>query len=163
MLDVDRRVDVDAGAEQLLHVEISLGMAAPGSIRVCELVDQHQLGPALQDRVEIHLLEDASLVLRAAARDDLQALDERKGLGAPVRLDDADDDVDALAFARTGAEQHLVRLADARRCAEKNLEAAPPFLAAGRLQERLRRGALIEIASLFRHGLSRFAVASAAL
>ena len=102
MLDVDRRVDVDAGGEQLLDVQVALGMAAPGRVGVREFVDQHELRPAREDGVEIHLLEDAALVLDAAARDDLEALEQRLGLGAPVRLDDADDDVDALALARAG-------------------------------------------------------------
>ena len=50
VLDVDRRVDVDAGGEQLLDVEIALGMPAARRVGVGELVDQHELRPALQDR-----------------------------------------------------------------------------------------------------------------
>ena len=43
VLDVDRGVDVDAAVEQLLDVEIALGMAAAGRIGMGELVDQHDL------------------------------------------------------------------------------------------------------------------------
>ena len=101
VLDVERGVDVDAGGEQLLDVEIALGMAAARRVGVRELVDQDELRAARQDRVEVHLLEDAALVVDAPARDDFEPGEQRLGLGAAVRLDDADDDVDALARARS--------------------------------------------------------------
>ena len=43
MLDVERGADVDAGGEQLLDVQVALGVAAAGRVGVGELVDQHQL------------------------------------------------------------------------------------------------------------------------
>ena len=57
------------------------------------------------------------------ARDDLEALEQRLGLLAAVRLDDADDDVVRRPCA-AGARrlQHLVGLADAGRRAEEDLE-----------------------------------------
>ena len=54
--------------QQLLDVEIALGMAAAGGVGVGELVDQHQRRPALQDGVEVHLLERAAAILDLAAR-----------------------------------------------------------------------------------------------
>ena len=63
MLDVERRVDVDAGSEQLLDVEIALGMAAAGDVGVRELVDQNEFRPAREDGVEIHLLEHVVLIV----------------------------------------------------------------------------------------------------
>ena len=71
-------------------------MAAARHIRVRELVDEDKLRPALQDGVEIHLGEYAALVRQALLRDDLEALGEAIGLDAAMRLDDADDDIDAL-------------------------------------------------------------------
>ena len=57
VLDVDGGVDVDAVAEQLLDIEIALGVAAAGRVGVGELVDQHDLRTARDDGVEVHLLE----------------------------------------------------------------------------------------------------------
>ena len=50
-------------ASEFLDVEIALGMAAAGRIGVGELVDEHQLRPAREDGVEIHLLERPALVV----------------------------------------------------------------------------------------------------
>ena len=66
VLDIDRGVDVDAAAQQLLDVEIALGMAAAGRIGVGELVDQHDLRTAGDDGVEVHLLERLALVFECA-------------------------------------------------------------------------------------------------
>ena len=57
MLDVDGGVDVDAGRQQLLDIEIALGVAAAGRIGMGELVDQRDLRAARDDGVEVHLLE----------------------------------------------------------------------------------------------------------
>ena len=124
MLDVDRGVDVDAAAQQFLDVEIALGMAAAGRVGVRELVDQHDLRPAGEDGVEVHLLERLALVLDAPARNDLEAFEQRLGLLAAVGLDDADDDVVAVLLARAGLLQHLVGLADAGRGTDEDPELA---------------------------------------
>ena len=62
VLDVERREDVDAGGDQLLDIEIALGMPAAGGVGVREFVDEHELRAALQDRVEIHLGQEMALV-----------------------------------------------------------------------------------------------------
>ena len=96
VLDVDRGVDVDAGVEQLLDVVPALRVPAAGRVRVRELVDQDQLGPAREDGVEVHLARAPGRGTAIdLARDDLEPVEQRLGLGAAVRLDDADDDVDA--------------------------------------------------------------------
>ncbi len=74
VLDVDGGVDVDAVRQQLLDVEIALGMAAAGDVGVGELVNQNDLRPSGNDGVEVHLLQPLALVLHATARNDLQAL-----------------------------------------------------------------------------------------
>ena len=123
VLDVDRGVDVDAAAQQLLDIEIALRMAAAFDVGMGELVDQNDLRPAGDDGVEIHLLEPLSLVLHAPARNDLQALEQRLGLLAAVGLDDTDDDVIAVLLAGAGLLQHLVGLADAGRGAHEDSRA----------------------------------------
>ena len=65
VLDVQRRVDVDAGGEQLLDVLVALGVAAAGGVGVGELVDERERGAAGEDRVEVHLLERPALVVDA--------------------------------------------------------------------------------------------------
>ena len=66
----------------------------------------------------------AAVIFDDAARQDLEALEQRAGLGAAVRLDEADDDVDALGLEAARARQHRVGLADARRGAEEHLQPA---------------------------------------
>ena len=63
-------------------------------------------------------------VLDRPARQDLEAAQQRLGLGAPVRLDAADDDVDALGALLAGRLEHGVGLADAGGGAEEDLELA---------------------------------------
>ena len=147
VLDVDGGVDVDAGGQQLLHVEVALGVAAFGGVGVGEFVDEDEFRVAGEDGVEIHLLEHPTLVVDLAPRDHLEAAHQRSGLGAAVGLDDADHDVDAVFPLGLRRDQHLVGLADAGRGAEEDLQPAAG-LAQRFLEERIGRGALVR----FRHG-----------
>jgi hypothetical protein len=52
VLDVERRIDIDAGIEKLLDIEIAFGMAAARRVAMRELVDQNEFRPALQDAIE---------------------------------------------------------------------------------------------------------------
>ena len=99
VLDVDRRVDVDAGVEQLLDVLLAALVAAAGDVAVGEFVDQRHPRPAREQGVEVELLERRGPCSRAPARQDLEPFEQRLGLGAAVGLDDADHHVDALARA----------------------------------------------------------------
>ena len=65
VLDVDGREHVDAGVEHVLDVLVALGVLDARRVRVRELVDQAQLGRALEDGGQVHLLEDAAAVLDA--------------------------------------------------------------------------------------------------
>ena len=102
MLDVQRRIDVDAAIEQFLDVEIALRMAAALGIGMGEFVDQHEIRPAGEDAVEVHLLERPALVADRDAGDDLEAGDESFGLLAAVGLDDADDDIETVGESWRG-------------------------------------------------------------
>ncbi len=144
VLDVERRIDVDAGGQQLLDVEIALGVAAAGDVGMGELVDEDEGRLARQDRVEVHLLEDTLAVLDAAAGNDFDPFEQGLGLDAAVGLDDAGDDIDALAPRHPRGGEHLVGLANARRRAQEDLE--PALALPTRLAEkRLRRGTLIAV------------------
>ena len=127
-------------------------MAAARRVGVRELVDQHQRGRRQEASRSISAtVAPCTEALRGGMRS--MPFHERLGLLAPVRLDDADDHVDAsLAAAGLGREQHLVGLADARRGAEEDLElAGAAFLAPGRFQQGFRRGALFGIAAGLDH------------
>ena len=142
MLDVERRPDVDAGGEQLLDVLPALGMTAVRSVGVGELVDDDQLGLARQRRVEVEFLDRAAVILDLAPRQDFEPFDERARLGAAMRLDEPDDDIDAFVLQAPRVLQHGVGLADAGRGAEEHLQPARG-LPAERGQKRVRIGASV--------------------
>ena len=137
MLDVERRPYTDARIEQLLDVLPALRMPAVGSVGVGEFVDDDQLGLALERRVEIEFVDRAAVVFNPAPRQDLESFDQRARLGAAVRLDEPDDDVDAFVLQAPRVLQHGVGLADAGRGADKNLQPASG-LPAERRQKRVR-------------------------
>ena len=152
VLDVERRVDVDALAQQLFDIEIALGVPAACGIGMGELIDERQVRAARDQRVEVHLLERVILVLDGAARKDLKAVEQRLGLFAAVRLDHADDHVRAIFGSGAGLLQHLVGLADARSGTEEDLQASGTacfFLCHGK--QRVWRRALVGLTPLICH------------
>ena len=124
VLDVDGGIDVDAVGEQFLDVEIALGMTAARRVGMGEFVDQGDLRPPRDQRVEVHLLERLVLVADPLARQHFEALQQRFGLRPSMGLDDADDDIGARLPPGVRALQHLVGLADAGRGADKDLQPA---------------------------------------
>ena len=152
VLDVDGGVDVDAAREQLLCVEIALGMAATGGIGVREFVDQRNLRPTRDDRIEVHLLEDLIPVFQSLARNDFEPPQQPFRFRTPVGLDHANDHIGAGFGLGVRAQQHLVSLADAGGGADENLEPAGlTALAPRRFQERVRRGSFFKVAALIGH------------
>ena len=65
-------------------------------------------------------------VLDLAARHDLEPVDQRRGLGAAVGLDEAEHDVDAALAERVRLLEHPVGLADAGGEPDVELEPAAP-------------------------------------
>ena len=132
MLDVQRREHVDAGGDQLLDIEIALGMAAARSIGVRQFIDKNELRAALQDRVEIHFGQEVALVLDLLPRNRLETVEQRLGLAPAMRLDDADDDIRTLAqlgLRRSAASHRSCRPRARRRersSAGRGLRASPP-------------------------------------
>ncbi len=104
-----------------------------------QLVDQHQLRTTRQRRVEVELGQLAPAMRDRQRRQQLEPLDQRRGLAPPMRLDDAHQHVHALVGARAGGLQHRVGLADAGRGAEEDLQPAAllPLLLALDLVEKL--------------------------
>ncbi len=118
VLDVQRRDHGDAGVEQGLDVLPALLVPRSGDVRMRHLVDERHLGPAGEDRVDIHLLEARAPVVDGPARHDLEAGDLFGGLRSAVRLDVADDDVRASLGPAAPLAQHRERLPDTGSCAE---------------------------------------------
>ena len=114
-------------------------MAAAGNVGVRQLVDEQKSRLARERLVDVELAQDLVDVDRRLARDDLEAFDQRLRLAPSVRLDEADDDLAPHGLLGARGRQHGVRLADAGRRAEKNLEAAARLLgsAPAARQERL--------------------------
>src|SRR5262249_6607883 len=109
-------------------------------------------GMATDEGAELELLEPLASILKAFARNNVEAFEQRLGLFAPMRFDNAGGDIIAVLLARAGLLQHFVRFADAGRGADENLEPAglalfPP----GRLEQGLRRGSLVRVAALLHH------------
>ena len=74
VLDVERRPDVDAGVEQLVDVLPALGVPRALGVRVGQLVDEEQLRPPRQRRVEIELAQRHAAVGDVARRQRFEAL-----------------------------------------------------------------------------------------
>ncbi len=98
MLDVERRPNVDLRGEQFFNVLPALGVPAFRRVGVGEFVNYDELGAPAQSGVEVEFLVKSPLGFDHAAGQRLQAAHQRVGLGAAVRLNEADDDVDALQF-----------------------------------------------------------------
>ena len=148
MLDVDGRVDVDAGGQQLLDVQLALGMAAARGVGVGELVDQHQL-PAARCRMASRSISSSARPLYVDRRrrgTTSRPASSASVSAAAVRLDHADHDVDAVLLAAARGLQHLVGLADAGRGAEEDLSACrATLLARAAFEQGVGRGALSSV------------------
>src|SRR5262249_19851762 len=97
MLDVHRGDNVDALLEQKQHVLPALAVASARHVGVRELVDDGDLWPAMHNGVDVHLLERDAAVFDFLPRYDFEIADLRLCLRAPVRLDEADDNVHAAS------------------------------------------------------------------
>ena len=69
MLDVERSINVDPVAQQLLDVEAAFWVPAASNIGVGELVDQGELRAAGEESIKVHLLQRAILVSKTMTRD----------------------------------------------------------------------------------------------
>ena len=58
-----------------------------------QLVDEEDGGATGDRAVEVELLESGAAVLRSAAGQDLEPLEQSLGLSPPVRLHETDDDI----------------------------------------------------------------------
>ncbi len=90
-----------------------------------EHVDEDEPWFARECRVDVKLVDDDAAMVFLTTRQELEADDQRGGVEATVRFDDADDDV-ALQVALTARGfEHDVRLTYARRGPKEDHELAP--------------------------------------
>ncbi len=119
MLDIQRRIDVDSGRQQILDVLIAFDVAAAGNVGMGQLVDQNQLRPPRQDGFQIHFLELPAAIVDGLAGQGGQALNQTLGFAPAMGFDDADDHVDAFATPLMGRFQHRIGFSDTRRRAQE--------------------------------------------
>ena len=90
VLHVQGGVDMDPCRQQLLDVLPALLVAGALGVRVGQLVDQDELGLARERAVQIELLEGDPPIGDRPPWEQLEALQELRGLAAAVGLDDSD-------------------------------------------------------------------------
>ena len=90
-----------------------------------EFIDERELRPPGEYGVEVHLLKRAAFVIDALARDDLETRDQGFGLGAAMRLHNADRNILAVGPPGARGDQHLIGFADARERRRGKFSAAP--------------------------------------
>ena len=114
-----------------------------------------RLRPARDHRVDVHLLERDAAVLDLLRAHDLEIADLRLRLGASVRLDEADDDVDAASAQVVRLVEHPVRLTRSGRRPDVDLELPALALSHERKKVRgARRGITRCSASFLRRQIS---------
>ena len=129
MLTVD--IDVDPGGEQLLDVLPALGVAGAGDVGVGEFVHERHLRAPGEDRVHVHLGEDACPGTPVpCARICSRPCSITSVRGRSWCSTKADDAVGAPLDPAVRLGEHRVRLADARRRAEVDPELAASHVAA---------------------------------
>ncbi len=128
MLNIEGGVDIDAGAEQLLHILPAFLVAAAGSIGVGQLIHHYDGGLAFEQAIQVHLLQSLLAVVMQFAWLDGELVEQRQGLLAPVGLDHADENVDSFPGLFPYRLQHGVGLAYAGGGAEEDLQLALVFL-----------------------------------
>ena len=116
--DVDGRVDVDTGLEQLIDILTAPAVAAALRILMGQLIDKDERGPAQERTVEVEFLLIADAQGRQAGKAALQRARLRRGM----RGDVAHQHVHALFLGGAGGLEHRLRLADALRVAEEDFQ-----------------------------------------
>jgi hypothetical protein len=124
MLDVERGPDIDAGIQQLPHIEPALGVAQARGVGVGQFIDQQQRRFAGERRIEIELLELLAAIGNFQARQHFQPADFLDGAGAAMSFDQPGHHVQAGFPFMVGGDQHLPGFADAGCCAQKDFQPA---------------------------------------
>jgi hypothetical protein len=109
---------------QLEHVEVATLVAAVGRVGVRQLVDQGDLGHALEDFVQAHLLDDDPAVFNLAQGHDFEILHQGHSFRPAVGFNESDDHVHAAFLEGVRLFKHSVGLAHSGSEADVELEPA---------------------------------------
>ena len=124
VLDIQRGENIDARFDQLLDIEIALGISRARHVAVRQLVDDDEIRPPFEKRVEIHLFERMLLLLDRFARDYLKPAQLFFGILPAVRFDQTDHDVGAVVASGLRGLQHFIGFPDTGGGAQEYLQAA---------------------------------------
>jgi len=157
VLHVDRGQHLESGGEQVLDVLPSLGVGRARRAGMGELVDQHHLGGAGQHRGHVELGELRAAVGHPGSGQDLHSLEQRRGLGPVVGLDQPHHDVGAALGAAAAFVEHRVGLADPGSGAEIDSQLPAPCTAVGGRHPAIVAdfGGLVAAADLIGRGVLR--------
>ena len=108
----------DPGLQQFLGVLPSRGVTRAGCVAVGQLIQQRDLGPAGQYRVQVQLLGHRAPERHLGAGDDLEARKERGGTRSAVRRRVGHHNVGAAFRPPVSLAEHGAGRADARRGAQ---------------------------------------------
>src|SRR4051812_34865527 len=75
MLDVERRPNREAGSNEVLNILVPLRMAASRRVGMSQIVDEHKLWAAQQDRVEVDLTGQVPRAVCLSLLKDIEAFD----------------------------------------------------------------------------------------
>jgi hypothetical protein len=90
-----------------------------------ELIDDAHLRLAREDGIDVHFLQHNAAIVDFPLRDDVEVADLRFRLGAPVRLHQPDDRIDASTAKSVRILEHRIRLTDARCGADVDAQPRP--------------------------------------
>ena len=124
MLDVEGRVNVDTGIQQLFNVLIALGMPGAWHVGMSQLIYKSQLGQAAQDGIDIQLGELDAMVYHLGAWDDLEIDQQSLGLLTTMGFYVANHNIDTFGFSLVGGFQHGIGFSNASRITQEDLQAA---------------------------------------
>ena len=128
VLNVERRHDVDFCGHEFLNVLVPLPVLGSRNIRMGQFVDQNHLRLSREDGVDVHLLENRSLVFDLFPRNRFDICKEFFDALAAVRFHDPDHHVLATALAADCLAEHAEGFAYSRSIAEEKLENASRLL-----------------------------------
>src|SRR5450756_2287035 len=156
VLDVERRVNIDAAVEQLLDIVPAFRMARALGVGMSELINQDQCRVALERTVEVELAYLRGAILDDPRWQNFEAFQQRDRFCAAVSFRQADHHIAALDALFARFREHGVGFAHASGSAEEDFE---PPAAALRLfpldfgKKRVRIWTLIDHKFLFLHEL----------
>lgn len=125
MLDIERRIDINAVGEQFLYVPAAFGMAAAGRVGVRQLVDQCQLRHPFNDGIQIHFTQSQSPVFKDPGLNALESLGPGSCFGTVVRLEIADDGIHARSSRLPAGLEHRPGFAGSCRVAKEDFQFSP--------------------------------------